>query len=121
MSQSIYNYNAKIVRVIDGDTIEAMIDLGFNVSIKVPVRLYGIDTPETRTLNAEEKKAGLVSKERLKALLPEGKSFYLTSKKIEKYGRILGDIKLTQDSELTVSQTLIKEGLAKEYYGEKKS
>ena len=60
----MYLYNAKLVRVIDGDTIDAVIDLGFDVWIKKRVRLYGIDTPEPRTRDLEEKKAGIAAKER---------------------------------------------------------
>ena len=67
----MYKYNAKLIRVIDGDTIDALIDLGFDVWVKKRIRLYGINTPETRTRDLEEKKAGIAAKDRLSEIMKD--------------------------------------------------
>jgi len=109
----MYRYNASALRVIDGDTIDAMIDLGFSVWVKKRVRLYGIDAPETRTRNLEEKARGFQTKERLVELLEKSDNkFVLVSHGVGKYGRCLGTI-LINDTD--INQLLIKEGLAEEY------
>ena len=89
----MYEYAIKeIVKVVDGDTIDIVIDLGFNLSKKERVRLAGIDSPESRTKDLEEKELGLESKEFLKRRLEDGKSSVLRVKteKDGKYGRMLG-------------------------------
>jgi micrococcal nuclease len=89
----MYEYAIKeIVKVVDGDTIDIVIDLGFNLSKKERVRLAGIDSPESRTKDLEEKELGLESKEFLKRRLEDGKSSGLRVKteKDGKYGRMLG-------------------------------
>ena len=84
-----YYYNCTLVRVIDGDTIDVDIDLGFSVTLtKQRVRLAGIDTPESRTRNLAEKALGLKAKERLKELC--GTKLQVKSLGKGKYGRILG-------------------------------
>ena len=109
----MYRYNASVLRVIDGDTIDAMVDLGFSVWVKKRIRLYGIDAPETRTRNLEEKARGFQTKERLVELLDKSNNkFVLVSHGVGKYGRCLGTI-LINDTE--INQLLIKEGLAEEY------
>jgi micrococcal nuclease len=109
----MYKYNAKLIRVIDGDTIDALIDLGFDVWIKKRIRLYGINTPETRTRDLEEKKAGLAAEERLIALLWESDNeFVLESHGVGKYGRCLGT--LFTDG-VNINALLLSEGLAEEY------
>ncbi|MEK9769351.1 MAG: thermonuclease family protein [Betaproteobacteria bacterium] len=109
----MYKYNAKLIRVIDGDTIDALIDLGFDVWIKKRIRLYGINTPETRTRDLEEKKAGLAAEERLIALLWEsGNEFVLESHGVGKYGRCLGVLFI---GETNINTLLLSEGLAEEY------
>ena len=87
----MYRYNAKLDRVVDGDTIDAEIDLGFEITIKKRIRLGGINAPESRTRNLAEKKMGLAAKERLKEML-EGSAieFELESTKLGKYGRVIG-------------------------------
>ena len=111
----MYKYNAKLIRVIDGDTIDALIDLGFDVWVKKRIRLYGIDTPETRTRDLEEKKAGLAAKDRLSELMEDcGYKFVLVSHGIGKYGRCLGELFIGNSQE-SVNQTLINEGHAKIY------
>ena len=116
----MYEYRAKIVRVIDGDTVDVDIDLGFGIWMKNErVRIMGIDTPESRTRDKVEKKFGLAAKEKLKSLL--GKSTVLKTqinKKGEdmkgKFGRILGDF--TSDGK-KVSKILCEEGFAVPYFG----
>jgi micrococcal nuclease len=118
---SHYTYNAKVQKVVDGDTIDAMVDLGFNIWISVTVRLDGINTPESRTRNAEEKKKGIAAKERLKAILEENKNeFTLISHGVEKYGRCLAEIFVKTLGENSVQKTLITEGFGVEYHGEKR-
>ena len=123
----MYRYNAKVVRVIDGDTIDAEIDLGFDVKIKKRIRLAGIDAPESRTRNLAEKKMGLASKARLKELL-EGAAncFELESTELGKYGRVLGNLHINQLAgkdtltQVCINDKLIKEGYAVEYGGGKR-
>ena len=84
-------YECTLVKVVDGDTIDVTLDLGFNVLLhNQRVRLAGIDTPESRTRNLEEKKLGLAAKERLKEICAENKKFKIQSLGKGKYGRILG-------------------------------
>jgi|TARA_R110002050_G_scaffold77662_5_gene165762 micrococcal nuclease len=111
-------YNCELDRVIDGDTFDCIIDLGFDVKLhKQRVRLHGIDTPESRTRDLAEKKLGLAAKERLKELCV-GK-FKIKSLGKGKYGRILG-IPYDENGE-DICQMLIDEGHAVEYYGGKKA
>jgi micrococcal nuclease len=111
----MYIYNAELIRVIDGDTIEAMVDLGFYMWHKVTVRLYGINAPESRTKDLQEKERGLAAKARLTELLKDGK-FLLESQGIGKYGRCLGYIYLQEDdTEVSVNSRLIEEGHAELY------
>jgi len=109
----MYTYNAKLIRIVDGDTIEAMVDLGFFTWKKVTIRLYGIDTPETRTKDLLEKEKGKAAKERLSQLLRDGE-FELESLGIGKYGRCLGIVRI---GELNINKTLLNEGHARAYYG----
>ena len=105
-------YNATLDRVIDGDTFDCVLDLGFDVKLhKQRVRLAGIDTPESRTRDKAEKVLGLAAKERLKELCVG--TFQVKSLGKGKYGRILG-IPYTEDGK-DICQILIKEGHAVEY------
>jgi len=107
-------YNAILERIVDGDTFDCCLDLGFDVKLhKQRVRLSGIDTPESRTRDLAEKKLGLAAKERLKELCT-GK-FKIKSLGKGKYGRILG-IPYTEDGK-DICQMLIDEGHAVEYHG----
>ncbi|MAO22847.1 MAG: hypothetical protein CMJ25_19020 [Phycisphaerae bacterium] len=120
MSKSVtpFVYNAILERVIDGDTIDVTLDLGFDVKLhKQRVRLAGIDTPESRTRNLEEKALGLRAKERLKELCVG--AFKIQSLGKGKYGRILG-IPYDENNE-DICAMLIKEGHAVEYWGGKKT
>ena len=111
-------YRAELDRVVDGDTFDCILDLGFDVKLhKQRVRLAGIDTPESRTRDLAEKKLGLAAKERLKELC--GGKFKIKSLGKGKYGRILG-IPYTEDGK-DICQMLIKEGHAVAYDGGKKT
>ena len=122
----MYEYSCKILRVIDGDTVDVDIDLGFGVWMhKERVRLHGIDTPESRTRDLEEKKYGLAAKEYVKGFLPIGSQQTLTTEKDKtgKFGRILGkflvhDVK--EDREMHLGQIMIREHHAVEYSGQSK-
>ena len=114
-------YSAKVVRVVDGDTADAMIDLGFDTWVKKRIRFYGVDTWESRTRNLEEKKKGLAAKDYVKDLLEnsdEGK-FLLKSHGVGKYGRVLGEL-FVKGHESSVNELLKENGHAYEYHGEKK-
>jgi|TARA_R100001440_G_scaffold10529_5_gene19162 micrococcal nuclease len=116
-SPDAFVYNATLERIVDGDTFDCSLDLGFNVTlVKQRVRLAGIDTPESRTRDLAEKKLGLAAKSRLQELCI-GK-FKVKSLGKGKYGRILG-IPYTEDGR-DICQVLIKEGHAVEYDGGKK-
>ena len=121
-----YIYKAKLEKVVDGDTIDALIDVGFDIWIKKRIRYKGIDTWESRTKDLDEKKLGLAAKDRNKELLESVSSksgyFRLKSHGVGKYGRVLGEvfIKDIEGIEYNVNQTLIDEGHAYEYEGGKK-
>ena len=109
----MYRYNAKLDRVVDGDTVDALVDFGFDTWKKVRVRMMGMNAPESRTRDLEEKKRGLAAKARLIELLEEG-DFILQSHGVGKYGRCLGTIFV---KDVDVNKTLINEGHATEYFG----
>jgi len=122
----MYTYNIKLDRVIDGDTIDANIDLGFDIWVKKRVRFMGVNTPESRTRDLEEKAKGLAAKDRVKQLLEGSNTIQLNSHGVGKYGRVLGELhidvvdgqeKITLES---VNKLLIKEGHAVEYHGGKR-
>ena len=115
----MYQYKAYVVRVVDGDTIDVDVDLGFGMIYKKQrVRMVGIDTPESRTRDLEEKFYGKASKAHLKKLLEQNDNkVYLTSHDKGKFGRILGDLRLTHDADKTVNQIMIDDFHAVEYYG----
>ena len=121
-----YIYKAKLERVVDGDTVDALIDLGFDTWVKKRIRYKGIDTWESRTKDLDEKKLGLAAKDRNKELLESVSSksgfFRLKSYGVGKYGRVLGEVfvKDIEGIEYNVNQTLIDEGHAYEYEGGKK-
>ena len=114
-------YSAKLQRVVDGDTCDALIDLGFDTWVKKRIRFFGVDTWESRTRNLEEKKKGLAAKEYVKDLLEnsdEGK-FLLKSHGVGKYGRVLGEL-FVKGHEQSVNELLKENGHASAYYGGKK-
>ena len=112
----MYEYKAKLLRVIDGDTIDCVIDLGFDVRLKERVRLKGIDTPEVRTRDLEEKAKGLAAKERVQKAFQYSNDFTIITEldKKGKYGRILGTIMLP-DRKISLNQMLLDEGHAEVY------
>ena len=127
----MYEYKAKILRVVDGDTVDVDIDLGFGIWLRNErVRIMGIDTPESRTRDKQEKKFGLLAKERLKELLPKGKDSVLRTQIDKdgedakgKFGRILGNFVYGHGHNgrfTMVTDILIKEGHAVAYYGQNK-
>ena len=119
----MYEYRCKVTKVIDGDTVDVDIDLGFDILLRDErVRIMGIDTPESRTRDKVEKKFGLASKARLKELIG-GRSGPILKTQINKkgedmrgkFGRILGDF-VTEDGRL-VTDILVEEGHAVAYFG----
>ena len=123
----MYEYRCKIVRVVDGDTVDFDIDLGFGVWLhKERVRLHGIDTPESRTRDLEEKKYGLLAKDQIKYFLPIGsmQTLVTVKDKAGKFGRILGKFLIYDkktDSRMTVNDWMIREHHAVEYFGQSKA
>jgi micrococcal nuclease len=108
----MYTYKAKIISVYDGDTVTAIVDLGFKISFKIKIRLAGIDTPEIR---GEERPQGLISKQRLEELILNKEVILHTQKdKQEKFGRWLGEIYIP-NSQISVNEQLLDEGLAQPY------
>ena len=129
-----FEYNGTLVKVIDGDTIDAYIDLGFALKIKKRIRYMGIDTWESRTRDLDEKAKGLLAKARNKELLEAG-VFKIVSHGTGKFGRVLGeifvspdavgheiseDIDRSSDGLVSINDILIAEGHAYEYTGGKK-
>jgi len=117
----MHEYKCKLVRIIDGDTVDIDIDLGFNVVLKNErVRVLGIDTPESRTSNKVEKIFGLAAKHRVIELFNNSKEVRLLSNEfMGKFGRILGDIKF--DNGDTLTETLLREHQCVKYHGKSKS
>ena len=114
-----YRYNVKVTRVVDGDTVDVDIDLGFGMVYKKQrVRMMGIDTPESRTRDLEEKFYGKASKAHLQKLLKDQK-VQLQSHDKGKFGRILGEL-FIGDSNFSVNQQMIKEYHAVPYFGQSK-
>ena len=114
----MYEYSAKLIRVVDGDTIDCMIDLGFDIKVRKRVRLAGINAPESRTRDLEEKKRGLAATERVIELLDNGGDEFIIRTEYDrsgKYGRVIGNIILaigtTQTNE-SLNDILVSEGHA---------
>lgn len=116
----MYKYKAKLKRVVDGDTCDAYIDLGFDVSVKKRIRFMGVDTWESRTRDLEEKQKGLAAKEYTKKMLEKNEGvFTVKSHGVGKYGRVLGEI-FIEGEDTSLNESLKAEGHAYEYYGGKK-
>ena len=115
----MYEYACKPVRVIDGDSLIATIDLGFHIQFNTSVRLYGIDTPESRTRDPQEKKCGLLSKKFLEEAVKNGKNIIIRTQKDEKgkFGRVLGSLVIDG---ININHKMIEENLAVAYYGQSK-
>lgn len=118
----MYQYKVSVVKVVDGDTLDVDIDLGFGMSYKKQrVRMMGIDTPESRTRDKVEKLFGKASKKHLKKLLESAESISLISHDKGKFGRILGEIYIhNDDAEVNVNQKMIDDCHAVPYTGENK-
>jgi micrococcal nuclease len=115
-------YVRKVENVVDGDTIDVLIDLGFDILFSSRVRLAGIDTPESRTKDLKEKALGLESKEYLKKALKDAKSVVIKTEKMnstEKFGRILGWIYVNGDT-VSLNDMMINDGYAWGYMGDTK-
>jgi micrococcal nuclease len=119
----MYEYNIKkVTKVVDGDTIDVDIDLGFNISFAQRVRLAGIDTPESRTKDLREKALGLEVKNKVKSAIESAKTVIIKTElpdSTEKYGRILGWVYLDGAAK-SLNEQLIEEGYAWGYMGETK-
>jgi len=114
----VYEYKATIIRVVDGDTVDVDIDLGFDCWVRNQrIRLFGIDTPECRTRNKQEKAHGLLAKAYVQKALKLGGVYALRTKEKGKFGRYLGEIKVWRT---TINKLLIKEKLAVAYTGQNK-
>ena len=118
----MYEYRVKIVKVVDGDTVDVDIDLGFGVWLKKQrVRLYGIDTPESRTRDLVEKRFGNMAKDYLKSRLSSGAILGTRLDKKGKFGRILGEFfVLDGDEKVNINEELISLHLAVAYHGQSK-
>ena len=119
----MYEYHVKkVTNVVDGDTIDVEIDLGFDISFSSRVRLAGIDTPESRTTNKAEKVLGLEAKEYVKSKIKDAKEVIIKTEKMdssEKYGRILGWVFL-DGSKISINEQMIADGYAWGYLGDTK-
>ena len=116
-----HGYSCKLVRVVDGDTCDAMIDLGFDTWVKKRIRFVGVDTWESRTRDLKEKAKGLAAKRFTKDLLTESDDgkFSIISHGVGKYGRVLGEL-FVKGHEKSVNELLKENGHAYEYDGGKK-
>lgn len=113
----MYQYKIKeILKVVDGDTVDITIDLGFDVTVKQRVRLDGIDAPEHISSNPEEKKLASESKEYLENWLKNQKDLIISTTKDDKYGRILAKIS-TSDNKICINEEMIRLGYAWTYDG----
>ena len=116
----MHEYKSKVTKVVDGDTIKCDIDLGFDIVLSnQTIRLYGIDTPESRTRDLEEKFYGNISKQFLNDYCPKGSTITLRTHldKKGKFGRILGEIIVNK---VNLNEQMIEENLAVEYHGQSK-
>jgi len=114
----MYEYKIKeVVKVVDGDTIDIIIDLGFDLTKKERVRLAGIDTPESRTKDLEEKELGLEAKEFLERRIADCENLWVSTEKDGKYGRMLGNIWC---GVININEEMVSRGYAWEYDGGKK-
>ena len=120
----MYEYKVKIIKVVDGDTVDGLIDCGFNIFVKKRIRLADIDAPETRTKNKEIKRKGIIAKNRLIELLQNSKGHLTVKTELDrtgKFGRVLGVLLAKyQDSDfqgryLNINQQLLTEGLVEVY------
>jgi|TARA_Y100000015_G_scaffold42518_1_gene50181 micrococcal nuclease len=117
----MYEYKCQIDRVVDGDTVDVVLDLGFSILHKARVRLYAIDTPECRTRNKDEKARGLLAKNFIVQAVNSGKNFVIQTHLKDskgKFGRILGTLII---DDLDINEALVDNYLAVAYYGQNKN
>ena len=117
----MYEYGCTVTRVVDGDTVDVILDLGFSILHKCRVRLYGIDTPESRTRNKDEKIRGKLASKFLQDAIDNGKKVVLRSKLKDskgKYGRVLGEIVV---DDININVSMIENYLAVAYFGQSKN
>ena len=123
MALTKFCYGAKVEKVVDGDTLDLVVDLGFDIHHKIRVRLYGVDTPESRTTNKVEKEAGLKAKDFVKVWADAHATVLVETvkDKTEKYGRVLAKIYADDTNQYDcLNEKLVSSGLAKSYFGDKK-
>ena len=119
----MYEYNVRIDRVVDGDTVDCWIDLGYNLQIHKRIRFAGVNAPETRTRDKEEKKRGLIAKEWLQNKIDpnhvgSSKNIILKSYEYGKYGRVIGELFIVSGSrKQSINKMMLAEGLVTEYDG----
>jgi len=116
----VYEYKCEVTRVVDGDTVDCVLDLGFSILHKCRVRLYGIDTPESRTRDLDEKARGKLASKFLQDSIDNGKDIVLRSELKDskgKYGRVLGSIVV---DDLDINKAMVANNLAVKYYGQSK-
>ena len=116
----MYEYSCEVEKVVDGDTIDVTLDLGFDIFHKCRVRLYAIDTPESRTRNKDEKARGKMTTAFLKEAIEEGEKVVIQTKLKDskgKYGRVLGDVVV---DDVNINQLMVKCHLAVAYHGQSK-
>ena len=119
----MYEYNIRVDRVVDGDTIDCWIDLGYNLQIHKRIRFAGVNAPETRTRDKEEKKLGLIAKEWLiNKIDPKAagsaKNIILKSYEYGKYGRVIGELFIVSgSSKQSINKMMLAKGLVTEYDG----
>ena len=117
----MYEYSCTVERVVDGDTIDVVLDLGFDIFYKSRVRLYGIDTPESRTRDLDEKARGKMASAFLKEAIEGGNKIVIQTKLKDsrgKFGRVLGNIVVDEEN---INQSMIDANLAVAYYGQSKN
>ena len=114
----MYEYKCEVKRIVDGDTVDVIIDLGFSILYSTRVRLYGIDTPESRTRDKDEKGRGLLSKDYLKEWLDQGGVIIRTYRdKKGKFGRVLGEMVVGGRN---INLLMVNENYAVKYKGQSK-
>jgi micrococcal nuclease len=117
----MYEYKCEIDRVVDGDTVDVILDLGFSILHKARVRLYAVDTPECRTRNKDEKARGLLAKNFILQAVKAGEKFVIQTHLKDskgKFGRVLGTLVI---DELNINEALVDNYLAVAYYGQNKN
>jgi len=117
--ENMFEYKCEVIKVVDGDTVDVNIDVGFSIFHKARVRMYGMDTPESRTRDLDEKARGLISKQFIVDKVANAKEIIIKTQKDGKgkFGRVLGKIFIDGEN---INQSMIDQSLAVEYYGQSK-